>query len=137
MSKRYYLAARLGDGNADIDESEWTQTTGAYRPAVQDHGVQFSAVQADDLPWSLALVEAPDHTALVADPFLYALPDVPLDVRVDAIDPARVSGLTAALMARGAPSSIVTGATSFRDVVRGIGQYLVPGFIDGGLQVAG
>ncbi len=137
MSKRFYIATILGDGNADLDQSEWTPTTGELRPAVRDHNVPFGSVSALDVPWALVLVEAADHSALLADPYCYALPDVPMDVTVDAIDPNKVDALQSKLMTLGVATSVITGATSFRDIVRGIGQFLVPSFSDTSLPGAG
>lgn len=131
--KRYYLSNVIGDGNIDALPSE---TEGPHRPAVDLYGVSWvSIMSASDtetgaplLPWCLVLVNADDHLPLMADSRMHVLPDVSLALKVSAINAATRTDLLAALAARGLPSSIVTGAELYCDVIRGIGQVLDAAF---------
>lgn len=129
MPTRYFIAQILGNGDADVEPSV---TTGGYRAAVSDHpDTNVNVVLPNDpvtgrprFTWALAMVTTASMAALLRDPQLIALPDVGVDTPLDEIDPAELAVVTDALLARGAPASIVDTATTFGELVRGIGRHL-------------
>lgn len=118
MAKRYYLCDIIGTG----DETD------PYRPAVADEGVSW----VGDIPvdantgqplstWALVLVATNNHAKLRNKPRIDALPDFPLDGRMNAINTAASAALTAALQKRGI--SIQWGGTDgYRSIVQAIGK---------------
>lgn len=124
MSKRYYLADIIGTGEADVDE---------FRTAVADHTrnpanpLKYEGgfpVGETGLPvhsWTLVIVEAPDHTPLLNDPRIDALPDFPLDGKVSSINTVAKNAMLAAMIRRGIDTSSVAGTDGYREVIRLIG----------------
>lgn len=131
MAKRYYLTDIIGDGGPD----------NPYRPALAEHGVDYVAEIAtgpDGRPtssWALALVAAPNHTPLLSDQRLDALPAFPLDAKVNALQTQARNRMQQALARRGIAVDVAS-ADGYRDVVRGIGRQLNPAFSEENFDVA-
>lgn len=122
--KRYYLSPVIGSGSE----------TDAYRPKIADYGVTWQGTIPTDstgrptFPWTLVLVDAADHAALVADAALTPLLDYPLGRTVAGLAPAEKARLRAALTARGVSTTVVANASSYADVILRIGRALEPTF---------
>jgi hypothetical protein len=118
MSKRYYLCDVIGDG------TEYNP----FRPAVADANVSWVGDIPVDLQtgqplyaWALVLVATDKHQSLRSDSRINALPDFPLDGRMNAINNAAAAGLTTALQKRGI--SVNWGGTAgYRDVLQEVGR---------------
>jgi hypothetical protein len=87
--------------------------------------------------WCLCLVDAPNLTAVLADAAVGALPDFPLDVKVNAMALQTRLALTAVLAAFQVDTGIVVRADAFRNVVRAIGQALDPSFDENNFDPTG
>lgn len=125
MSKRYYLCDIIGDG------SEYNP----YRPAVADHGVAWvgviesnpetgAPIHAD----TLVLVETDNHAKLRADSRIDALHDFVLDGKMNAINSAARTAMSAALSRRKFSISSINNADGYRDALQQIGRQRSPQF---------
>ena len=77
--------------------------------------------------WCLVLIDAPDHTAALADATIDAFPDVSgLDVNLGAIAPSLRNRFLTALANRGVDTSALTTSSSFREAVRMAGRTIEP-----------
>lgn len=130
MTKRFYVTKIRGDGTED----------NPYRPAVADHGVNWSGSIVTDNDESspnygkplyadcLVVVATDKHAKLKADPDIDALPDYPLDGKVSSINTATKNGMIAALKKRGFSTADVSSTDGFRDLVQSIGRQRDPAF---------
>lgn len=131
--KRYYLSKIVGDG--------LTPNT-AYRPKVAVHGVSWTGqipTDSDGKPlkqWALVIVDATNHSALLADPGIEAFPDFPLDGKVSAMHTPTKAAMVAMLKAAGVDTSFVQNTDGFREVVRGVGKQFSPDFDENNFDVA-
>lgn len=123
MTKRYYLCDIIGTG----DEFD------PYRPAVADAGVNWAWVAPDSVnghptgTWGMAIVATDKHAALRSNPQIDALPEFPLDGKMNAINTAASSALSAALSKRGIDVSW-GGTAGYREVLQSIGRTNNPAF---------
>ncbi len=132
--KRYYLDTLIGDG------SEFNP----YRPSVADMGVNHSTVLPPQNPETgkyastncLVLIGTANHVPLRGRKGVDPLPDVSLDVRVQAINRAAIQATEQALARRGLPSDLFSGKDGYRDVVEAIGKAIDPGFVVDALDVS-
>mgnify|MGYP001585652372 CR=1 FL=1 len=133
MAKRYYLSPVIGDGSED----------NPVRAKVKDYGVSQAPVipsGPDGMPlfnWCLVVVNTVNHAPLLADVAIDALPDVPLDLKVNSIHTSARQAMVSALTKRGIDTSIITQADGYRDVIRGIGQVLQANFNENNFDVSG
>lgn len=130
MTKRFYVTKIRGDGTED----------NPYRPAVADHGVNWSGSIVTDNDESspnygkplyadcLVVVATDKHSTLRADPDIDALPDYPLDGKVSSINTATKNAMIAALQRRGFRTDDVSNTDGFRDLVQSIGRQRDPAF---------
>lgn len=124
--KRYYLCPIMGDG-----------TEGAPYAADLPAGTNASVVMPDDPQpggWALALVAAADHRGLLRDAKLDALPEFPLDAKLNAMQSTARSALDAALQRRAGIT--VNGADGYRDLIRQVGRKLDPNFHENAFDVS-
>jgi hypothetical protein len=123
---RYYVCPVVGTGTRQDP----------YRPKAADYSVAYTCVlraAPDGRPaqlWSLCLVDTSDHTALLADPTLYAM-----DTDLQAA-PTETTLTTLTTMT----GVDLTGVPTWRDVVARLGHAHEPTFtpkgsIDGRLSV--
>lgn len=140
MVKRYYICDIIGDGNGDAMPSP---TTGSFRPAIADLGVSWvGSIPSDPVTghplhkWALVLVNTDNHARLIATPGVDALPDFPLDGKVNAINNMTRSRMDNALSKRGINSAFISNSDGYRDVIRGLGRTLEPSFDENNFDVA-
>lgn len=114
--KRYYLCDVITRSDPDL---------GTVRePAVAAYPVNWSAVISDGKDFALVIVAAKNHAPLLADSRIKALPDFPLDAKVQAMQSATKSAFRALLSSRGAPTAVLDNADGYRDAIRGVGRVL-------------
>lgn len=132
MSKRYYLCDILGDGTEE----------NPFRPAVADHGVNWSGEVStgdDGRPnknFALAVVATNNHGKLLSDSRIDPLPEFPLDGKISAMHTAAKNGLTTAMQKRGIPTDLLSTSDGYREAIRGIGRYLNPNFHENNFDVS-
>lgn len=139
MAKRYYLCNIIGDGT----DSMPTATTGAFRPSIADLGVSWvGTIPSDPITgrplysWALVLVNTDNHARVIETPGVDALPDFPLDGKVNAINNVTRTKMDAALNRRGINPAFVSNSDGYRDVIRGIGKTLEASFDENNFDVA-
>lgn len=119
MSKRYYLSDIIGTGTEEDP----------YRVAAGD----FSGIRiAADIPTgpdgrplhtqALCLVASKDHARIRDAVGVDALPDFPLDGKVNAIGVATLAVTKAMLRRRNLPDAIVDGKDGYRELIRAVGR---------------
>lgn len=114
MARRYYICKVLDSVSPD----------GRYvRLKLGDLGVDHSAVigfdaAGDPRPYGIAIVSAPDHTALLADADMDALPDVSLDVAWTAVPLAVRNTIRTRLQARGFSVAEIVAGRTYRQILR-------------------
>lgn len=130
MSKRFYVSKIRGDGSEE----------NPFRPAVADHGVNWSgSIISDENEASptygkplyadcLVIVATKDHGKLRNDPDIDPLPEFPLDGKVSSINTATKNAMIAALQKRGFNTSGVSNTDGFRELVQSIGRQRDPAF---------
>jgi hypothetical protein len=130
MTKRYYVSKILGDGSEE----------NPYRPAVADHGVNWSGSIATDeneaspnygkplFADCLVIVATSNHAKLRNDPNISALPDFALDGKVSSINTVTKNAMIAALKKRGFSTSDVANTDGFRELLQSIGRQRDPKF---------
>lgn len=122
--RRYYISPVIGDGSE----------TNPYRAKLSDYNVSHVAViagGADGRParqWALCLVNSTDHTALVADAELRAIPVSALDNTLGSLTPQQRQFLRDVVGELGLDTSEVTAQTTLRQLLRYIGRTLEAGF---------
>lgn len=131
--KRYYACDLIGDGSMDDP----------YRPAIADYGANYvAAYPPQDVSTGayqgshvLVLVNAVNHTKLMADAGADVLPDFPLDGKLSAMRTTTLKEMNTMLEGRG--FSVTWGnADGYRDVIRSVGQQLDPNFHEDNFDVA-
>ncbi|AWL03403.1 hypothetical protein ACFOHT_04885 [Massilia oculi] len=125
-TKRYYVSnvQLYGPEEDPINE-----------PVVGEYTRDFGAAYAADLSWALALAKSQDHSGMLADPRLLALPDFGRDDPVSSIPSAEIVTLADGLAARGISAAFLATAATFKDIVEGIGKQAFPTFTYGGMQI--
>jgi hypothetical protein len=130
--KRYYISPIIGDGTEE----------NPFRPKVADHGVAWvGSIPSDPdtghplFAWTLVLVNAINHGPLLADQTIDAMPDFPLDGKVNAINTATKNAMLSKMQARGINTEFIGNADGYRDVIRGVGQKLEPTFSENNFDV--
>ena len=123
--KRYYLSPIIGSGS-EADP---------YRPKIADFGVSWAGIIPSDpvtgqpvRSWCLAQVETPDHTVLLADADLTALPNIILDAKISSLSKPARDRLAARLVELGVDTQSLTTADSLRVWLRAVGRHLEPSF---------
>ncbi|SOD42355.1 hypothetical protein [Nitrosovibrio sp. Nv4] len=139
MAKKYYICDIIGDGQ-DVPP---TPTTGPFRPVIADLGVSWvGSIPSDPVTghplhtWTLVLVNTDNHAKVIDAKGVDALPDFPLDGKVNAINNVTKSRMNEALVRRGINTDFVSGSDGYRDVIRGIGQKLEAAFDENNFDVA-
>lgn len=131
--RRYYLCAMIGNGS---EESP-------YRPKVANYNVSWSAVVSHNadgtlrFPWAFVIVNTIDHTALLADNQIKALPDVSLDLTVGDLSAAVKQAALNAMTNWSIDTSKVKNTTTIRQVLRYLGRHHVIDFDENRFDVAG
>ena len=133
MSKRYYISPIVGDG------TEFNP----FRPKIADYGVAWAGSIPSDpktghptSTWTLVLVNAKNHAALLADGAIDALPDFPLDGKVSSVHTATKKSMVNKMKARGINTSFIAGTGGYREVIRGVGKLLDAQFDENNFDVA-
>lgn len=123
--KRYYLTDIVGDGTKG----------NPYRPKIPD-GFNFVAViDKPTRPWAFVLVAALDHSALLADPTVRALPPA---IATDPDGPLTIpekAQVDAALLAKGHVNPSIS-ASLHREAIREVGKFIHPYFHESNLNVS-
>ena len=132
MSKRYYISPIVGDGTEE----------NPYRAKISDHGEPWVGVIPTDpvtgVPvntWALVRVSAVNHTDILKDLSVDALPDVSLDLKTSAIGNKERGGAQDTLTKHGISSVTIGQADSYREFVDGIGRELDPTFTTNNFDV--
>lgn len=122
--KAYYLCPVIG--------------TGAYgdgwRPKVAEHGLNVSPViptGPDGRPlfnWCLCHAAGANHDGPRADPAVDAMPDLTLDSTLSTLTTQQRNRLFSALDKYNVPRADMGNNTTFREVIRRVGQFLEPTF---------
>lgn len=114
-----------------------------YRPKVADYPkINWSAVVSHNpdgtlkFPWAFVIVKAIDHTALLADNQIKALPDISLDLTVGDLPAGVRNALNTALTNFGIDTSPVKLSTTIRQVLRYLGRKHVLDFDENRFDVA-
>ena len=126
MSKRYYLCDVLGDGSEDNQ----------FRPAVDELGVNYSAVINEGRMQALVIVDTTNHARLLADQRINAMPDFPLDGKINALRNESSAKMNNDATRRGYSASWSNSA-GYRDVLRSIGRELDLNFDEDNFGVSG
>lgn len=133
MAKRYYLSTLIGDGSYENQ----------FRSVPYDYGLNHTTeFPPQDMTTGrysrnqcLVIVDAVNHTSLLADLRMNAMPDFPLDGKLSAMRSATLSALNNAAAARG--YAVTWGsADAYRDVVRSLGKQLNPNFSEDNFDVS-
>lgn len=131
--RRYYLSQIIGTGTEDDP----------YRPKIADLRVNHVAVIPSDpvtgkpkFAWALVIVNTANHTALLSDGQIEALPDLSLDAKLNSLSAAVRNALISRLTAKGISTTGVNVNTTYRDVVRRVGQFLRATFSENNFDVA-
>lgn len=139
MAKRYYICDIIGDGS-DVPP---TPTTGHFRPIIADLGVSWVGTIPSDpatgrplYSWALVMVNTENHARVIEVSGVDALPDFPLDGKVNAINNMTRSRMDAVLNKRGINPAFVSNSDGYRDVIRGIGKTLEASFDENNFDVA-
>lgn len=124
--KRFYLAPMVGAGT---DEDP-------RRPKVADYPVNWTSVgTVDSGVWTLCLVAALNHTALVNDTALFVMPDITFDVTVGALSKAEQNRLKNGLTKFGIGDLVYGIGTSYRELLQLIAARLTTGFNENNFDV--
>lgn len=131
--KRYYVCRVVGDGTEN----------NPYRPKVANYPVNWVGIlgsNPDGTPkkaWALVLVNAVDHTALLADNQIKAIPDLSLDATWGTLSTPQRNAAKNAIEAEGIDLSWVNNQTTIRKILRYLGQEQESGFNENKFDVAG
>ncbi len=87
-------------------------------------------------PWALVRAAGNDHSALLADTALRAFPDITMDSKVSVLTKAEQDKIAAYLAEKGISTVGITTQTTFRDVIRRVGTYLVATFNENSFDVS-
>lgn len=129
---RYYIAPVIGTG-ATLED--------AFRSKISDYGVPTAVIiptGSDGKPtstWCLNVVNTKNHAPLLSDPEIFALPDVPLDIKLNAMAQAQQTRITNKMTELGI-DTIHDGQTAYREMLRKIGQKLAPTFNENNFWVS-
>jgi hypothetical protein len=130
--KRYYLCPIVGDG------SEFN----TYRAKVADYNVNHLAVIPVDMTtgkplftWCLVLVDTINHTPILNDLAINAMPDFNLDGKVADIPSVTANALKTTLQTKYAVN--ITGINIYRMVIRKVGQTLDHNYNENNFDVSG
>ena len=96
------------------------------------HTIPSAAVLND---WALSIVSALDHTPILADARIIALPVFPFDVKVSSMNRATRDQMVAGLASFGIDTSFVASADGFREVIRTLGLSRDPAFHENNFDV--
>ena len=125
--KRHYISPIVGTGS-EADP---------YRPKIADYGVTWSGVIASDpitgrpaRAWSLVAVESEDHTNLLLDSEIDALPNIALDTLVSTLPRTVRDRLKSRLDALGVDTTGLSIDDPIRRWLRVIGRHLEPSFVE-------
>lgn len=124
MAKRFYLSPYV-QAPGPLGQLTWlpkvttdAQVAGWTSIAPSDGG--------NAVTWALVLVNAADHTALLADATARALPDLTLDTAITA---AQATAINSALVKFGMSNSITANAgDTLRQLLRAIGSLRLKNF---------
>jgi hypothetical protein len=126
MAKRYYVCDVIGDGSEE----------NPFRPVVADLGVNWVGEVSADNTRAFVLVNAVNHAAIIAHTRINALPDFPLDGKINAMQTAARNAMNNALTRRGFSVAGIDNADGYRDVIRSVGRSLNPNFNENNFDVA-
>lgn len=125
MAKRYVLCGIVGTGSREDP----------YRAIVQGFpGINATFVirsGSDGRPnpnVAFARVGGKNLAPILSMSDVEILPDFPLDAKLNAMHTATRHRMKQQIVARGFDPSVVDDADGFRDVIRGVGLFLQPGF---------
>ena len=132
--KRYYLSPIIGDGQSPET---------SYRPKLADiPGISYVSEMKTDsigkpmLNWALCLVSGNKHGLLISDPSIKALPDVSLDVKMNAINNVTRARFISDTASFGIDTAFINSADGYRDSIRGLGMLLNPVFNENNFDIS-
>lgn len=136
MSKRYYIAPVVGEGTEESPYRAKVPAGVNYVAEIDIHPAGHPQEGRPAKPWALVMVATADHTALLEDPDLDALPDVGLETTIANIPTAARANMRERFTARGINGRIAQDADTMRDVIRSAGRNLNPTFHEDNFNVS-
>jgi len=85
-------------------------------------------MNSDTHNWALMKITYADYSEVNGKPGVSRLPDYPFDAKMNAMAQATRTALTATLTTYNIPTTCLTGADGYRDVIRCIGRVIKPEF---------
>lgn len=125
MSKRYYLS------NVETYSGE---DGSIVRKAVVSEYADYTAEILGDQ--ALCIVAAGNHSLLLSDPRIDALPIFPLDGKINAMQAASKNAMISNLNVRGYATGFISSADGYRDVIRGVGKSINPNFDENNFDIS-
>jgi hypothetical protein len=139
--KRYAVCKVIGDGQAPET---------AFRAAIEDvidpttgaKAFSTSTVLASNpdgtpkYPWCLVVATGRRFDLAQTNPDIDLMPDLPLDVKISAMQTATKAAMTSKMQARGIDTSLVGNSDGYRDVIRALGQLHAPSFNENAFDVS-
>ncbi len=122
---RYYLSPIVGSGTSD---DPLHSRVAAYDASVVSLMPSNPATGSPRSAWTLSAVGAANHSWLLRDPQLGALPDVPLDTHLSDLDARAAASLRASLARFQIDRSVLDSAYTYRDVLVYLARLLEPAY---------
>lgn len=124
--KRYYISPLIGSGTrAD-----------PYRVAIASYpNIAYSSIIPTDpvtgaptATWAICIVDAADHTALLADSSLFSFPNATPDTQISTLSNQERNRMRNGLSQFGLDPNLVNQSNTMRDLVNSLGKLLEPTF---------
>lgn len=132
MSQRYYLCPlvqnskgqwvpSIKDNPAFVNQGDPDGQGGFVPPNFSIITSGFTSGQPD-VTWCLLVTSVKNHQSVAALSDVFLMPDYPLDAKMNAMQSGTKAAMESALSARGIPSSSLSSADGYRDVMHEIGR---------------
>lgn len=128
MSERYYLSDVELVESEDFDE---------YLPVAARHTQNFVCELSEDNTQALVLVSTANHSGLLGDDRIDALPGVTVDVRLDTLHSSTLVKMDADLASRGFGGATAADRGRYRTVIMAAGLTHNPNFDERNFKVSG
>lgn len=121
--KRYLLAKVIQKDDPEFGKV-WTTNIENYRTKGTVQLIPTDETGNPRFNWAILVVTANNFTDILADPDIFALPDISLDSTVSVLSPSVRQAILTKLQSLGIDTSGITLQTTFRQVIRKIGRFL-------------
>ena len=125
MAKRYYLC--------DVVAKQQEDGSTANVAVIADYDVSFVAVTGSGQ--ALCLVNADNHTQLLNDNRIDALPIFPLDAKISAMHITSKNEMMSNLTKRNFSTGLISPDDGYRDVIKNIGKSLTLAFDENNFNI--